>query len=82
MTRVVDDGELTETALGMARTLARGPTGAYAATKRLVLSSSHETLESQLELESAAITEAAIGPDGQEGIAAFLEKRPPTFQGR
>jgi 2-(1,2-epoxy-1,2-dihydrophenyl)acetyl-CoA isomerase len=47
-----------------------------------VLSSSHETLESQLELESAAITEAAIGPDGQEGIAAFLEKRPPTFQGR
>ena len=82
VTRVVDDGELTKTALGMARTLARGPTGAYAATKRLVLSSSHETLESQLELESAAITEAAIGPDGQEGIAAFLEKRPPTFQGR
>ncbi len=82
VTRVVDDEELAETALDLARTLARGPTGAYAAAKRLVLASANETLESQMELESAAITEAATGPDGQEGIAAFLEKRTPTFQGR
>lgn len=82
VTRVVDDESLADEALGLARTLAQGPTGAYAAAKRLVLASSHETLESQLELESAAITEAATGPDGQEGIAAFLEKRTPTFQGR
>jgi len=33
-------------------------------------------------LEAAAITEAAIGPDGQAGIAAFLEKREPVFTGR
>ena len=35
-----------------------------------------------MELEAAAITEAATGADGQEGIAAFLEKRKPTFHGQ
>jgi 2-(1,2-epoxy-1,2-dihydrophenyl)acetyl-CoA isomerase len=82
VTRVVDDDALVEEAVGLATRLAQGPTGAYAAVKRLVLASTNETLESQMELEAAAITEAAIGPDGQAGIAAFLEKRKPVFTGR
>jgi len=82
VTRVVDDARLHNEAMELARQLAQGPTRAYAAAKRLVLSSAHETLESQMELESAAIAEAAASPDGQEGIAAFLAKRTPTFSGR
>jgi 2-(1,2-epoxy-1,2-dihydrophenyl)acetyl-CoA isomerase len=82
VTRVVDDAALADEAMNMATTLAQGPTGAYAAAKRLVLASLNETLESQMELEATAITEAATGPDGQAGIAAFLEKRKPVFTGR
>lgn len=81
VTRVVEDDALADEALALARNLAQGPTGAFAAAKRLVLASFNETLESQMELESAAITRAATGPDGREGIAAFLEKRPPVFSG-
>ncbi|MEE2636326.1 MAG: enoyl-CoA hydratase-related protein [Acidobacteriota bacterium] len=82
VTRVIDDTQLHTEAMNLARQLAEGPTGAYAAAKRLVLSSAHETLESQMELESSAIAEAAGGPDGQEGIRAFLAKRTPIFSGR
>ena len=64
------------------RHIAQGPTGAYAAAKRLVLASSNETLESQMELEAAAIAAAATGPDGREGVRAFLDKRAPTFRGQ
>lgn len=80
--RVVDDAALHDTALDLARKLAQGPTAAYASAKRLVLASGSETLESQMELEATAIADAATGPDGQEGIAAFLAKRAPVFQGR
>ena len=81
VTRVTDDDALATESMTLVENIAQGPTEAYAATKRLVLASPHETLESQMELEAAAITEAATGVDGQEGIAAFLEKRPPRFQG-
>ena len=82
VTRVVDDDALEDAANGLARELAEGPTGAYAAAKRLVLASSNETLESQMELEADAIALAATGADGREGVAAFLDKRRPVFQGR
>lgn len=79
-TRVIDDEALADEARSLARYLADGPTGAYAATKRLVLASAHETLESQMELEAEAIAQAATSPDGREGVAAFLEKRSPVFR--
>jgi len=62
--------------------LATGPTQAYGAVKALLLSSAHNSLETQMELESRAVSALSAGEDGQEGIHAFLEKRKPEFKGK
>ena len=82
VTRVVAEDDLLGEATALAETLARGPTGAFGAAKRLVSSSFSETLESQMELESVAISDAARTEDAAEGIAAFFEKRKAQFKGR
>jgi 2-(1,2-epoxy-1,2-dihydrophenyl)acetyl-CoA isomerase len=81
-TRVVDDGDLADEAVALARTLAAGPTGALGATKRLLRGSLAHDLETQMALETASIAAAAASPDAAEGIAAFLAKRPPEFGGQ
>jgi 2-(1,2-epoxy-1,2-dihydrophenyl)acetyl-CoA isomerase len=82
LTRVVPDAELEKAVDDLAREVAAGPTGAFAAVKRLLLLSSGDRLESQMEVEAREIADAARRADGHEGIAAFLEKRPPSFGGR
>jgi 2-(1,2-epoxy-1,2-dihydrophenyl)acetyl-CoA isomerase len=81
VTRVVPDEELMDQAGSLAAQLAAGPTKAFAAAKRLILGGWTETLESQLEQESQAITAMAATADAAEGIAAFLEKRQAGFKG-
>lgn len=79
VTRVVPDNELLAEAAALATELAQGPTGAFGATKRLIHSGWRESLETQMEHESVAIAHQASSPEGREGVAAFLEKRPPGF---
>ncbi len=79
LTKVVPDGELDAAAERMAADLAAGPTGAYAATKRLLRDSFFNPIESQMELETLALA-ANGGLDGPEGINSFLEKRPGSFR--
>jgi 2-(1,2-epoxy-1,2-dihydrophenyl)acetyl-CoA isomerase len=81
VTQVVADADVEQRALEIARSLAGGPTLALGAAKRLLRESFAETLETQLELEARALAAAGRSPDGREGIAAFLEKRPPRFGG-
>jgi 2-(1,2-epoxy-1,2-dihydrophenyl)acetyl-CoA isomerase len=66
---------------GLARSLASGPTRAFAATKKLLLASAVCDLEAQLDKEAKAIVAMAETRDGREGTRAFLEKRRPSFRG-
>ena len=77
--QVVPDEELQATATDLARRLAEGATSAFGATKKLVAGSFEQSLETQMELESRAITQASRGPEAKEGIGAFFEKRKPDF---
>jgi 2-(1,2-epoxy-1,2-dihydrophenyl)acetyl-CoA isomerase len=77
--RVVPDAELMAEAEKLARDLAAGPTDAFGHSKRLVQGSWTETLETQMALETRAISSLAARDDAREGIQAFLEKRAPQF---
>ena len=79
--RVVAPDDVVKEAEDLAKELATGPTSAFGAARRLVLASYEQTLESQMELESQAIANAARTEDASEGIAAFFEKRRASFQG-
>jgi len=80
--RVVAAERVLPEADALARELAGGATDAFGATKRLLLLSPAQGLETQMELESRAIADASRSADAAEGIAAFLEKRAPRFEGR
>ncbi len=77
-TRVVPDDQLSAEAEALALTLAGGPRAALADAKRLLRGSLGNDLETQLALESQALS-ANAGIDGREGIDAFLAKRAPRF---
>jgi 2-(1,2-epoxy-1,2-dihydrophenyl)acetyl-CoA isomerase len=77
---VVADEQLMPRALETAEKLAQGASGAFGATKRLI-AHSLGALESQMVLESETIARHAVGPEGREGVSAFLEKRKPRFRG-
>ena len=79
ITRVVEAGTLAAEADAMAQTLAHAATSALGATRKLLLESFSNPLETQMELESRTISAQARTWDGKEGIAAFIEKRKPRF---
>ncbi|MBI5249050.1 MAG: enoyl-CoA hydratase/isomerase family protein [Desulfomonile tiedjei] len=79
VTKVADDGHVIEEALKLAEELSRRPLCSFAWSKKLLTDSFGNSLETQLELERAALRACAAHPDGREGISAFLEKRKPAF---
>lgn len=79
---VEEDATLLARARDVAARLASGPTRALALTKQALEKSLENGFVEQLELEARLQGEAGRTRDYQEGVAAFLEKRPPRFEGR
>jgi 2-(1,2-epoxy-1,2-dihydrophenyl)acetyl-CoA isomerase len=75
---VVDHSRLTDEAIGLARRLSDGP-AAMPLTRRLFWDDKGH--DAQLAREAAAQEQAGMTDDFAEGLAAFLEKREPRFNG-
>lgn len=79
---VVPADQLHEIAAAWARRLAQGPTLAFGLTKRAMMRSWEVSLSEALEYEAMLQDVAAQSEDYEEGVQAFLEKRPPQYEGK
>jgi 2-(1,2-epoxy-1,2-dihydrophenyl)acetyl-CoA isomerase len=82
VSEVVDADALQERAAAVAVELAALPTRAIGMTKRLLDRAPTANLDDQLEWEAQLQTAATQTADFKEGVASFLEKRDPNFEGR
>jgi 2-(1,2-epoxy-1,2-dihydrophenyl)acetyl-CoA isomerase len=80
--KVFDDDKLLPEATAMARALASGPTKGYALTKKALYASWGNSLDAQLDLERDLQREAGHSADYCEGVAAFMQKRKPSYKGK
>lgn len=72
---------LHDAAFDYCANLARKSRPGLATMKELALVSRNLPLADGLRLEQERVVKIMEGPDPQEGIAAFLGKRPPNFTG-
>ena len=80
--RCVDDAELQSAADALAAQLAVMPTKALIRIRQAMHTAPTHTLEQQLSMEAGFMRELGWSPDYAEGVAAFMEKRSPTFTGQ
>lgn len=80
--RAVPRDELMEAAMGLARTIAERSPHAVAVIKELAATTRGLPLSDGLQREAQAFLRCLRSEDGAEGVAAFIEKREPSWTGR
>ena len=80
--KVVPADELEDAALEIAGQIAAQSPHAVAVLRELARTTRDLPLEEGLRHEADGFVRCLGSEDGAEGVAAFIEKRPPTFTGR
>jgi enoyl-CoA hydratase/carnithine racemase len=80
--QVVPDERLMDETLDLARRMAAGPTVAYRYMKENLDRALREDLAGCLAGEARGVLRTAQTEDHREAVRAFVEKRPPRFEGR
>ncbi len=80
--RVVPADGLIAAATSIAAGFAAQSPHAVAVVRELARTTRDLSLEEGLRREADGFRRCLLSEDGQEGVAAFIEKRPPTFSGR
>jgi 2-(1,2-epoxy-1,2-dihydrophenyl)acetyl-CoA isomerase len=80
VTRVCPDADLHPDAIAVAGRLGDGPAEATRLTRRIAWQALESPFPAVLAAERNAQRLAGRDPDFEEGVAAFLEKRPPKFR--
>lgn len=80
--RVLPVASLREETMRLAHQLAKGPPLAFAEMKRAVREGLGGTIDTALKLEKAGQLRCLGSNDCLEGIAAWMQKREPDFQGK
>ena len=80
--KAVDDQKLDAEVDALAQRFAAGPTRGLARIKTMIRESWGQSLDSELDRQRDAMRELGFSDDYREGVAAFMEKRPPNFTGR
>lgn len=75
------DADFAQGVAARARHLSKGPTAAYRGIRQAVAAAFDSDLAGQLALEARLQAAAGRSGDFREGVAAFLEKRQPRFNG-
>jgi 2-(1,2-epoxy-1,2-dihydrophenyl)acetyl-CoA isomerase len=82
ISRVVEDEALAAEAAALAARLAAGPTIAYGLLRRLARNAEQLPLAEALAAERIAQRDAGRTEDFRRAVLAFLQKQPPSFEGK
>ncbi len=82
VSKLVAHDDLLETAMELARRVAQGATRSQSLIKYLVRQAADQSFREHLDLAHVAQDQARTTEDHREAVQAFLDKRPPRFQGR